>query len=109
MSQAESKLFEVVIEIPRWGFVKRGSNNKIDFISPLPCLYNYGSIPDYVGLDGDLLDAIVLGPRLPRRTTISMRAYGVIGFTDGGLYDDKLICSNKPLSQRDRFLLLNFF
>jgi len=109
MSQAESKLFEVVIEIPRWGFVKRGSNNEIDFVSPLPCLYNYGSIPDYVGLDGDPLDAVVLGPRLPRRTKIRMRAYGVIGLTDRGLYDDKFICSAKPLSKRDRFLLLNFF
>jgi len=109
MHHGEGKLFDVIIEVPRWGFVKRGSTDKIDFISPLPCPYNYGSIPAYVGLDGDLLDAVVLGPRLRRGTWLKMRAYGVIGLTDRGMYDDKLICSAKPLSALDRFLVLNFF
>ena len=56
---------EVVIEIPRGSFLKRGSSGRVDFISPLPCPYNYGSVPDYLGQEGDLLDALVLGPRLP--------------------------------------------
>ncbi len=49
--------FEVVIEIPRGSFLKRGSNGHIDFISPLPCPFNYGAVPDLLGLDNDLLDA----------------------------------------------------
>jgi inorganic pyrophosphatase len=109
MDRGDGQLFEVVIEVPRWGFVKRGSNDKVDFVSPLPCPYNYGSIPAYVGLDGDLLDAVVLGPRLPRGTMLNLRVYGVIGLTDRGMYDDKLICSEKPLTELDRFLVLNFF
>jgi inorganic pyrophosphatase len=109
MNHCESGPFDVVIEVPRWGFVKRGSNNNVDFISPLPCPYNYGSIPTYVGLDGDLLDAVVLGPRLARGTTLNLRAFAVIGLTDRGLYDDKLICSDRPLTKLDRCLVLNFF
>ena len=109
MHHGEGKLVEVIIEIPRWGFVKRGGNNKINFVSPLPCPYNYGSIPAYLGLDGDLLDAVVLGRRLPRGTCLSIRVYGVVGLTDRGIYDDKLICSEKPLTALDRFLVLNFF
>ncbi|HET9668554.1 MAG TPA: inorganic diphosphatase, partial [Casimicrobiaceae bacterium] len=55
-------LVEVVIEVPRGSFVKRGSLGHVDFVSPLPCPYNYGSVPTHIGLEGDLLDAVVLGP-----------------------------------------------
>jgi inorganic pyrophosphatase len=55
---------EVVIEIPRGSFLKRGWDGSVDFISPFPCPFNYGAIQDYIGGDGDLLDAVVLGPRL---------------------------------------------
>ena len=41
---------EVVIEVPRGSFLKRGSTGHIDFISPLPCPFNYGSVPIYLGL-----------------------------------------------------------
>ena len=57
---------KAVIEIPRGSFLKRGWNGSIDFVSPFPCPFNYGSIPDYIGGEGDLLDAVVLGPRIPR-------------------------------------------
>jgi inorganic pyrophosphatase len=53
----------VVIEVPRGSFLKRGSTGHVDFISPLPCPFNYGSVPIYLGLEGDLLDALVLGKR----------------------------------------------
>ena len=35
-------LVDVVIEIPRWSFLKRGSSGGVDFVSPFPCPYNYG-------------------------------------------------------------------
>jgi inorganic pyrophosphatase len=54
---------DVVIEVPRGGFVKRGSTGQADFISPLPCPFNDGSVPAYIGLEGDLLDALLLGRR----------------------------------------------
>ena len=46
---------EVVIEDPRGSFLKRGSTGQVDFVSPLPCPFNYGSVPKYPGLEGDLL------------------------------------------------------
>jgi len=65
---------DVVIEVPRGSFLKRGSTGHIDFVSPLPCPFNYGSVPNYLGLEGDLLDALVLGPRLPFGTRIRVKA-----------------------------------
>ncbi len=100
---------EVVIEIPRGSFIKRGRTESVDFISPVPCPFNYGSIEDYIGGDGDLLDAVVLGPRLSRGKTVNVIAYGAIALTDRGMYDDKLICSTRPLGTWQRHLVLIFF
>lgn len=100
---------EVVIEIPRGCFLKRGSTGNIDFVSPLPCPYNYGSVPDYLGLDGDLLDALVLGPRLPLGTRIRARAWGAVTLTDRGMKDDKLICSDHFPDATQRQRILQFF
>jgi inorganic pyrophosphatase len=100
---------EVVIEIPRGSFIKRGSTGHVDFISPLPCPYNYGSVPDYIGLEGDLLDALVLGPRLRPGTLLRVKAWGAVTLTDRGMSDDKLICSSHPVSATERRDVLRFF
>ena len=92
-------MLEVRIEIPRGSFLKRGSNGRVDFVSPLPCPYNYGSVPGWLGLEGDLLDAVVLGPRLARNRRVRVVAVGAVGLTDRGLYDDKLICTTTPLTR----------
>lgn len=105
----EAPLVDVIIEIPLGSFMKRGSTRELDFISPLPCPFNYGSIPAFIGLEGDLLDAVVLGPRLPLGTKVTVRARGAIGMTDRGLYDDKLICSHSPISPWKQRLILLFF
>jgi inorganic pyrophosphatase len=100
---------DVVIEIPKGSFVKRGSSSQVDFISPLPCPFNYGSVPHLLGLEGDLLDAVVLGPRLPRGARLTVPAHGAVILTDRGMVDDKLICSDYPLSLRERQFVLRFF
>ena len=100
---------EVVIEIPRGSFLKRGSTGQLDFISPLPCPFNYGSVDEYIGLEGDLLDAVVLGPRLQRGVRVTVRAFGAVGLTDRGMYDDKLICGRGTVGARQRFLIVFFF
>src|SRR5207253_7405720 len=84
---------EVVIEVPRGSFLKRGSTGHVDFVSPLPCPFNYGSVPTLLGLEGDLLDALVLGPRLPFGTKVRVKVWGAVIFVDRGMTDDKLICS----------------
>ena len=100
---------DVVIEIPMGSFLKRGSSGRVDFISPFPCPFNYGSVEELLGLEGDLLDAVVLGPRLPRGTRVAVKAFGAIGLTDRGMYDDKLICSQYPVGRWQRFQVLLFF
>jgi inorganic pyrophosphatase len=100
---------DVVIEVPRGSFLKRGSTGHVDFVSPLPCPYNYGSVPAYIGLEGDLLDAIVLGPRLPFGAEVRVTAWGAVTVVDRGMADDKLICSATPLTSAERKALLRFF
>ncbi len=104
---------EVTIEIPRGSFRKVGSTGRLDFLSPLPCPFNYGSVRTLLGLEGDLLDAVVLGPRLAAGTRVWVCAQGAVGLHDRGLYDDKLICSVRPLSaaqlERQRHHALAFF
>lgn len=95
--QKAAPLVDVIIEVPRGSFLKRGLTGEIDFISPLPCPFNYGSIPAFIGMDGDLLDAVVLGPRIPFGTKVTVQAWGAIGMIDQGLYEDKLICSHSPI------------
>ena len=100
---------DIVIEVPRGSFLKRGSTGHVDFISPLPCPFNYGSVPAYVGLEGDLLDALVLGPRLRLGTRVRARAWGAVILTDRGMSDDKLVCSDHPVSLVERRNVLRFF
>lgn len=99
----------MLVEIPRGSFLKRGSQGTVDFVSPLPCPFNYGSIPRYLGLEGDLLDAVVLGRRLRRGTLVRVKAWGAVVMTDRGMIDDKMICSNSPVTARQRLALLCFF
>ena len=105
----EPTKLEVIIEIPFGSFLKRGTTGKVDFISPFPCPFNYGSVEELVGLEGDLLDAVVLGPRLPRGTRVAVQAFGAVGLTDRGMYDDKLICSHHYVGRWKRSLVLLFF
>jgi inorganic pyrophosphatase len=105
----EPLVVEVVIEVPRGSFLKRGSTGRVDFISPLPCPFNYGSVPGYIGLDGDLLDALVLGPRLSLGARVRVKAWGAVIMTDGGLIDDKLVCSDYCPDAAQRREVLKFF
>ena len=100
---------EVVIEVPRGSFLKRGSSGSIDFVSPLPCPYNYGAVPAHLGLDNDLLDALVLGPRLRLGKRLRLKAWGAITLTDRGMSDDKLICSDSRPSPAEIDAVLRFF
>lgn len=108
-SAAAAPEVEVVIEIPRGSFLKRGSSGRIDFVSPLPCPFNYGAVPTHLGLEGDLLDALVLGPRLRLGTRLRVRAWGAVRFMDRGMADDKLVCSAHVPSAAERQHVLRFF
>jgi inorganic pyrophosphatase len=81
------------IEVSRGGFVKFRDEDAIDFISPIPCPYNYGSVEGFIGGDGDPLDAVILGPRLARGELVEAQLVSVVYFRDAGAIDDKLILS----------------
>ena len=100
---------EVVIEVPRGSFLKRNSTGDISFVSPLPCPFNYGAVPTHLGMEGDLLDALVLGPRLALGTRRRVMAWGAVTLTDRGLSDDKLICCAHPPSADEVRQVLRFF
>ena len=108
-ASSEPPEVEVLIEVPRGSFLKRGSSGSIDFVSPLPCPFNYGAVPTHLGLEGDLLDAVVLGPRLRFGTRVRVKAWGAVTLTDRGMSDDKLICADHPLSWVERRNVLRFF
>ena len=100
---------EVVIEVPRGSFVKRSAIGRIEFVSPFPCPFNYGAVPTHLGLEGDLLDALVLGPRLCFGARTRVKAWGAVTLTDRGMSDDKLICSHHPPTQAECDGVLRFF
>jgi inorganic pyrophosphatase len=100
---------DIVIEVPRGSFLKRGSSGHIDFVSPLPCPFNYGAVPTHLGMEGDLLDALVLGPRLRFGTRLRLRAWGAVTLCDRGMCDDKLICAEAEPSAAEVARVLRFF
>jgi inorganic pyrophosphatase len=102
-------VIDVIIDVPLGGFVKRTDAGTIDFVSPAPCPFNYGSVPDTRSGDGDRLDAVVLGPRLARGARVRMNVVGRVRFTDAGQDDPKLICSDRPLGRLDRAKVTTFF
>ncbi len=101
----------VIIEVPLGSFLKRElhEGQRIEYVSPVPCPFNYGHAPDRPGRDGDPLDAVVLGPRLALGDEVTMPVQALVRFYDAGLPDDKLVCGDRPLTARQRLLLSGFF
>jgi inorganic pyrophosphatase len=92
---------EVLIEVPRFSFVKRDHEGRVQLVSPLPCPFNYGSLPGTCGPDGDPIDALVLGVRRSRGERARVRVRGVVRFMDAGAADPKWICSEQALTTAD--------
>jgi len=99
----------VVVDAPRFSYVKRRDDGRIDFVSPLPCPFNYGSVPGSVSGDGERIDALVLGPRRARSSRGLLPVRGVVRFVDAGDEDPKWICSELPLRTADRLQIEAFF
>ena len=100
---------EVVIDSPRGSVVKRTDDGGVDFLSPLPCPFNYGSVPDTVSGDGDRIAAIVLGTRLASGARGEEEVLAVARFVDAGEEDPKWICGEAPLTGRARLQVNAFF
>ena len=98
----------VVVEIPtgtleKWEVDKSTGQLQLEFIDNNPRIVNYLGYPGNYGMiprtllskesggDGDPLDVIVLGPPVPRGSTIKCKIIGVLFLLDRGEQDDKLI------------------
>ncbi len=99
----------VSIEVAKGSWTKRRPDGSIDFVSPFPCPYNYGSIVGTSGADGDPLDAVVLGPRLPYGVRARVLVHGWVDFIDAGTPDPKLVCGPGSFTNRDRSGVERFF
>lgn len=99
----------VLVEVPRGGFVKRRADGTVDYVSPLPCPFDYGCVPDRMGGDGDPLDAVLLGGRRRRGDRVSAEVRATVRFLDAGEVDDKLVCSPTPPTRTQRWLVEGFF
>ena len=99
------------VEVPRGSFVKRElhGGGGVDFVSPLPCPFNYGYLPGYEGQDGDPADAVIMGRRLPLGEEIELPVVARVRFVDAGQNDCKWVLSASPLRPRDRLALATFF
>ena len=42
----------VRVEVPRGSLAKRGAHGQIEFLSPVPCPFHYGSVVGVLGADG---------------------------------------------------------
>ena len=100
---------EVEVEVPRRGFIKRRDDGSVDYVSPVPCPFNYGSVPGTVSGDGDREDAVVLGRRLDRGTRVKLPVVACVDFLDAGEHDPKWICGSGPLEAADRLRVAAFF
>ena len=99
---------DVVIEIQRGTFLKRGPlAHRLHFTAAMPIQLWFRA--RRVRLERDLLDALVLGPRLSLGTWVRVKAWGAVTLTDRGMTDDKLICGNQPVSVAERQRILRFF
>jgi len=59
--------------------------------------------------DGDPIDVVVLGPRLPRGHLGTYSVVGAVLFVDAGCRDDKWICGGHSLRIVDKTVLFAFF
>lgn len=82
---------EVLVEVPRGSFVKREAGQGIDYVSPVPCPFNYGCVEALPGADGDPVDVVLLGPARPLGARVRARVWGRVRFLDDGVEDDKWI------------------
>ena len=101
-------VLDVDIEYERGSMIKRRRDGTVDFVSPLPCPYAYGSTDIARGGDGDPLDVVVIGRALARGR-VMLPVQGVFGFIDDGLPDHKVVCAERAPSLGQRLGLHAFF
>ena len=86
---------KIIIETPKYSFWKYCRTEKgyeRAFFSPLPIIFNYGYIEGTESPDGMEEDVVVLGPFMPRGSTLERESFdGIVRFLDNSVRDDKKV------------------
>lgn len=102
---------KIIIETPKfsfWKYCRTEKGYKRVFFSPLPTIFNYGFIEDTKSSDGMEEDVVVLGPRMPKGSTLEREDFdGVVKFLDDSVRDDKKLVYLSGFSSP--LLLANYF
>lgn len=105
----ESQSIAAQIDVAKGGMIKRTETGLVDFISLVPCPFNYGHVPDTMAGDGAPIDVVVLGKRAARGELVRTTTRACIGFVDAGRDDPKWVAADHPLSRLERFEVESFF
>jgi inorganic pyrophosphatase len=106
---APPRSVEISIEVPRGGFAKRRPDGSVDFVSPWPCPFAYGSVHARIAEDGDPEDALVIGVAPARGARVNFPVWGRVHFVDAGKVDDKWICGPHPPTAEEQVVIQRFF
>ena len=107
--KVKNKELNVKIETSKFSFIKRKDCGHIDYISPVPSPFNYGSVENTISGDGDRIDVIVLGDRIKTGLSKVAPIVAKVEFYDNGWPDLKYICSDIKLSSMKRVFIIAFF
>ena len=100
---------KIIIDTPKWSFIKYKDNGIIDYPSPIPFTVNYGRAVGIKSNEGDDADVVVLGKRIKKGIELEVPVVGVINFIDRGIDDPKYLCSFESVSRIDRGNVIIFF
>lgn len=109
LETTDPRAVRVRVEVPRFSVIKYGATGRVDFVSIMPCPFNYGSVLGTRAPDGDPVDAIVLGRRRRRGELVATQVFGEVRFVDDGVRDAKLVCSDRPATPLERRIVHLFF
>jgi inorganic pyrophosphatase len=99
----------VRIEVSRFDFVKRGVDGTVDFVSPLPSFFSYGSVEGVAAADGDPQDALVVGAAPSRGSRVEYPVWGQVLFVDDGVADHKWVVGPNAPTPRQWSNVAHFF
>ena len=103
------KQLQIQVEVPKGGRIKRRPDGRVDFVSPLPCPFNYGSVIGSTALDGDPEDALIVGQRIALGQSVHSAVWGRVIFTDAGVADHKWICGPRAPTENEWLKIRWFF
>ena len=99
----------VDIEVSRFSFVKHRPDGVVDFVSPLPSLFSYGSVLGVLAADGDPQDALVVGAAPRRGSRCELAVHGQVLFVDAGVDDNKWVVGPRPPHKWEWAVIEAFF